>query len=135
VATQTVCKDASATFAVPLTWSAAYDSVTLSASAGATCFVADSNLTCTVSAAGASVDVTAVYGGGAALRAGRDPRAPGRGVLNLQGPAADGALHSASLAHVLLSLTQWPLPLSARLINRSRQVRHGCHHCSAAHRL
>jgi hypothetical protein len=65
VATQNICKGASATFSVPLTWSTPPDSVSVVASAGATCSVAASTLTCTVSAEGASVKLTAGYGGGA----------------------------------------------------------------------
>jgi hypothetical protein len=113
VATQTVCKDASATFVVPLTWSAAYDSVSVVASAGATCSMAGSNLTCTVSASGASVGVTATYGGGAAQR-----QRAGRGLchtgqLLLQGAGAAGLRRPSLRArlhplHSLLCVNRTP---------------------------
>jgi hypothetical protein len=131
VASKDVCKDAAATFAVPLTWSAAYDSVSVSASAGTTCSMAGSTLTCTVSAGSASVDVTVTYGGGACAAAFVPPN-------SFRCPFAIGrnqAGNHASLHGCTVTDRPWLLELTVTPRNPSLrpQVRLGGHDRPAAH--
>ena len=114
---------------MPITWSPAFDTLSVSASAGAVCSVDASTLNCTVSAVSASAAITAAYGGGArarsagvssfqqthqpchlplahALRSGRGP------IVRLGGGAASPAL-AADNCTTAATTVQLPITIDA----------------------